>query len=1007
MCARNRVAGSHWQIILLTFLSVSGPAIGGDALEVIQAPPMHDRSIDYFREGALVQINEVSSRRRLTVLFPNEQTSFYGVQISYVNTSRGNLTFMQRDLVRQDRLPAVLGRIHDSSIKDGTDFGPGWKLSFAERIIRTRSNLEYTDANNNHHLLRVEGTEAHQEFPQYTDIDAVRLDGDRISIYSGNLVKHFMRIGEEYLLTHVMSIDGSRLDLTYDAGRVSGVRGSGGRWIRLQRDSDGRIVAATDDRGKTVRYSYDRQGRLILARDAAGREFEYRYHARDLLAVVRDSAGKPLLRSTFYNDRRVKNVKVQHEKLRLSYDTDSTRIENADGRTATVWHNQQGLTIASQDYEGIVSQLLFDDQLHLQSLLMNNELVLQIGRDNYGRPTKLIRRLSDGRLMAETIQYNSMGLPIRVAAGDQTLAEYEYDEDGRISRASDSSGARSYRYSDRGDIVEFASATDAHAYTVDELGRVIRVNQSGSTLSLEYDSEDLVASTLVQVPAIEIRASYQYGENGFRERATYVAENSLGRESIDVQISYDKAGNATGYRFVSGDGREQFDKYEIGQNNELTKIVSSYDAPTIYSYDDSGRPIGIQRGPQEMQIVYDVLGRTTEVSLNDEVMLTEHYGPMDLDIATEHDDRTSQTYVPAPIVSSVYGRLEEIVYTRSAGTPFDPVRFHSRMARFVVDDDRVALPDATQYASLERRQLTLPLDELVLMPLAGFDRASSSIFIPPEYFRTNCFLCGASISNVTLSVPSSPQPVGEEVAATSRVWGYCKMAATGGPGIFPVPFQHDISWGDGANDTGFSYSDTAIASHQYGSPGVYGLSVVVSCPCIWPLVSGAASATVSAQCGLQTNRAHEIDGCSIPEQITNTLIASLGGTQQDPFGGDYGIRSTAFGVSQGTVPRNLINTISSLPCNQHDLCYQTCGSARNACDSNFRNNMVAVCNAAYPSICPYTQQYPDWVVRCISFATEKEACPLAAAAVYAGVAAGGNGAFNIRQQQHCSCGTPP
>ena len=36
-------------------------------------------------------LNEISDRRRVNSIFPNEQSSLYGVPIRYVNSSRGNL----------------------------------------------------------------------------------------------------------------------------------------------------------------------------------------------------------------------------------------------------------------------------------------------------------------------------------------------------------------------------------------------------------------------------------------------------------------------------------------------------------------------------------------------------------------------------------------------------------------------------------------------------------------------------------------------------------------------------------------------------------------------------------------------------------------------------------------------------------------------------------------------------------------------------------------------------
>ena len=44
-------------------------------------------------------LNGSSDRLRLNSILPNEQSLFHGAPIRYLNSSRGNLTFVRRDLV--------------------------------------------------------------------------------------------------------------------------------------------------------------------------------------------------------------------------------------------------------------------------------------------------------------------------------------------------------------------------------------------------------------------------------------------------------------------------------------------------------------------------------------------------------------------------------------------------------------------------------------------------------------------------------------------------------------------------------------------------------------------------------------------------------------------------------------------------------------------------------------------------------------------------------------------
>ena len=79
-------------------------------------------------------LNELSERRRVSRFFKNEQSSFYGQQLGYVNTAKANTTFAVRDMVVSGRVPLVMARIYDSSLGEGGDFGQGWQLSFAQTI---------------------------------------------------------------------------------------------------------------------------------------------------------------------------------------------------------------------------------------------------------------------------------------------------------------------------------------------------------------------------------------------------------------------------------------------------------------------------------------------------------------------------------------------------------------------------------------------------------------------------------------------------------------------------------------------------------------------------------------------------------------------------------------------------------------------------------------------------------------------------------------------------------
>ena len=122
---------------------VTGPMISGTAIVLIalcgathasaslaDAPAEMREAVE---DNATGFLNDLSARRRTTTLFPNPQPVFAGVQESFVNTSTGSMTFLVRDLVRVGGMPIVMGRVYDSTVEEGGDFGPGWKLTVIVR----------------------------------------------------------------------------------------------------------------------------------------------------------------------------------------------------------------------------------------------------------------------------------------------------------------------------------------------------------------------------------------------------------------------------------------------------------------------------------------------------------------------------------------------------------------------------------------------------------------------------------------------------------------------------------------------------------------------------------------------------------------------------------------------------------------------------------------------------------------------------------------------------------
>ena len=159
-----------------------------------------------------------------------------------------------------------------------------------------------------------------------------------------------------------------------------------------------------------------------------------------------------------------------------------------------------------------------------------------------------------------------------------------------------------------------------------------------------------------------------------------------------------------------------------------------------------------------------------------------------------------------------------------------------------------------------------------------------------------------------------------------------------------------------------------------------------------------------------SDRPHDIDGCSVPTAAI-TLVRpptvwpsgfripeSPPKSVNDPVGGYAGLRSSEFGKPQGEISSS--KKALKLPCNQHDICYQTCGSSRSDCDAQMKSDMDRVCKEAYPTAeCPHTNS-PD---TCARYQHERSLCDYWAIAYKLGLNELGNSAWAERQEQYCKC----
>jgi hypothetical protein len=246
----------------------------------------------------------------------------------------------------------------------------------------------------------------------------------------------------------------------------------------------------------------------------------------------------------------------------------------------------------------------------------------------------------------------------------------------------------------------------------------------------------------------------------------------------------------------------------------------------------------MEGGRREAVFEYDELGRLTDVYLDGEHVLTSSHGPMDIDPVHASDDYSAFTATAAPVASTVFGSLDEIVYTRPFGTPYGIVRFVPEMARFVILEHPVVPPDSLLMASLRRRNLASE-DALDPSPLLGFDKPSSSLFVPPEFFASNCSTCaGGAVGFDVDRVGSGPIATGQTITfeADAPYPAHCILYTMELDKLYsiPKPYVHNVSFlGGGGVGSGTYTTVTPYKqfSGYYTTPGTKTVRDTLRCSC--------------------------------------------------------------------------------------------------------------------------------------------------------------------------------
>ena len=405
---------------------------------------------------------------RLSVLFPNPQSLFDGLQVGFVNTSSGNLTFRRRDIVTRAQGPVVFARVHDSRIAENADFGPGWRLSLAEELLVDGDAVTYVDDAGARHTFVWQNT-GYMNSPStprhasttlaFEDIGGVRV----ATMVDGETTRTFERAdetGTRYVVRTVAT-RARTLEFGYDGGRLATVSHEGATLFQIDRDADGHIAELRDNHGRNVRYAYDAEGRLETVRDLAGSDWRYLYGDDGRLGGAVDPLDRPYLAASYDEAGRVTQA-YSGPLHAYDYGAESTTVTEGVGDAHTLTRTPTGISTGLSSTGGASWGIALD--------AMNRVATLTL-------PERTLAYTHDGDGRVETTTETA-------ADGTVTTRAYEYDARGRLTAVTGDDGPVTVTYVHNN--VHVMSGDSAFEYDLDDRGRVVAVRQgAGDELRIE------------------------------------------------------------------------------------------------------------------------------------------------------------------------------------------------------------------------------------------------------------------------------------------------------------------------------------------------------------------------------------------------------------------------------------------------------------------------------------------------------------------------------------------
>lgn len=454
----------------------------------------------------------------------------------------------------------------------------------------------------------------------------------------------------------------------------NGYHSKDGKSVTLERDSEDRVVSATDSAGNITNYAYDSAGNLVSVTDPAGRTVSFAYDKKHNLISMTDPMGVAVARNEYDDDGRlIATIDADGKRMEYDYDVEgrTQSVKDRRGNTTVYTYDDNGNVVQTVDAYGNKTTNTYDKSNNLLFTTDANGNTTGYAYDKSGNVTKVTA--ADGTTVDST--YTQENLVSSIQMMDKTVMAMEYDDKGRITSVEDSNGNETeYSYTGDGKLTGLTDAI-------------------GTYQKVTYDSEGNVAST---TNGAGESASYTYDKDGKVTSVTISREDDGKTLTFTSHYSYNAAGDIT----ESIDNAGNVIKYEYDDNGNQTASIDAKGRRITYEYDDLGNmtKTAYPDGTFE-SFTYDANGNNITATDRSGLTVTMKYDKLNRMTEKAYADGTKETYAYDAV-----GNVTEQTSTSGAKTMYV---YDERNRNTSITD---ALGNVTTFAYDEAARLTSRTD---------------------------------------------------------------------------------------------------------------------------------------------------------------------------------------------------------------------------------------------------------------------------------------------------------